>query len=335
MPSTRSGTKYDVGPEHHGRYAEANRTFSSKKKRRQELGDRSATRFQTSRRVQKRIKLGDAPPPTPTKEEILKLERARRGGNPTCLHFGVDKDVREYLYPNNFFCAHCDDYVETMIHSTNKKAVKRDSQAFICQGGHTNFITPTTIKEDKLHWRLFADIPEDAGLEVEEMSATAPRVERRTATPTTTGTTPKTVTPAASTPLPVIPLVIADPASRVLRNLQADYQDLLGKDAQNADKLLALEAKLSELSKELEDPRRLQQKYNDLQKRYQSLILETMDSKGLVSRAINLPFDGLNEFDGSDAVIDDTLVKRQKKVTKFVTMLTQTLFLTDSLEMRS
>jgi hypothetical protein len=69
-----------------------------------------------------------------------------------CLHFGVEKDVREYLYPNHFLCGHCDDYVEAMIHSINKKAIKRDSRTFICQGGHTNFIAPTTLKEEKLHF---------------------------------------------------------------------------------------------------------------------------------------------------------------------------------------
>jgi hypothetical protein len=36
--------------------------------------------------------------------------------------------------------------------------------------------------------------------------------------------------------------------------------------------------------------------------------------KVLVSRAINLPFDQVDEFDGSDAVVTDTNIKRQKKV---------------------
>ncbi len=296
-----------------------------------------ATRFQTSRNEDKRIKLGNPAPPTPTKMEIIKLERARRGANPTCLHFEVEKEVREYLYPDHYFCAHCDDYVEAMIHSMNKKAIKRDSRTFSCQGGHTNFITPTTLKQDKLYWRLFTEdadanvIQEEEDLEDEEMSVmTAPRTVARTAgtrnettvtpaestvgTPTTNETmTAHNVTPAVSTP--------------ANRNLQADYDDLLGKDAQNTDKLLELRSQLSELSKKLEDPRRLQQKYNDLFERHQSLILQTMDPKGLVSRAINLPFDAIDEFDGSDAVIDDTLVKKQKKLTKFVTMLTQSKFL--------
>jgi hypothetical protein len=139
-------------------------------KRCQELGDCHAMRFQMSRMDEKRIKLGNPAPPTPTKEEIIKLERAKRGGNPTCLHFGFKKEFRECLYPNYYLCAHCDNYVET---------IKHDSRAFICQRGHTNYITLKTLKKHKLHLQFFADIPKDADieeeddLEVEEMSVTA------------------------------------------------------------------------------------------------------------------------------------------------------------------
>jgi LPS sulfotransferase NodH len=52
-----------------------------------------------------------------------------------------------------------------------------------------------------------------------------------------------------------------------------------------------------------------------------------MDAKGLVLRAINLPLDNLEDFDGSVAVTADTYVKKQKKDSKFVTMLTQSNFL--------
>jgi hypothetical protein len=77
-------------------------------------------------------------------------------------------------------------------------------------------------------------------------------------------------------------------------------------------------------SNEREDPCPLEQKYNDLAKHYQSRILQTMEPKGLVSRrAINLPFDNLEEFDGSDAVTADTLIRKEKKVMQFVTMLMQ------------
>jgi hypothetical protein len=97
----------------------------------------------------------------------------------------------------------------------------------------------------------------------------------------------------------------------------------LGKDAQNADKLEQLGWKLNELWKELEDPHHLQQKYNDLQKHYQSLILQMMEPKGLVSWAMNLPFDELEEFDESDAVSTETFIRKQTKVLQFLTMLMQ------------
>jgi hypothetical protein len=57
-----------------------------------------------------------------------------------------------------------------------------------------------------------------------------------------------------------------------------------------------------------------------------SLIIQMMNAKGLVSRAINLPFDEVEEFDGSDAVIADTNIKKEKKVQQFVTMLKQSKF---------
>jgi hypothetical protein len=101
-------------------------------------------------RHEKRIKLGKPAFPTPTKEEIIKLERARRGANPACLHFGVEKEVCKYVYPNHFFCGHCNDYIDAMIHSMNKKAIKSDSRSFICQRGHTKFIMPATLREHKL-----------------------------------------------------------------------------------------------------------------------------------------------------------------------------------------
>jgi hypothetical protein len=36
-----------------------------------------------------------------------------------------------------------------------------------------------------------------------------------------------------------------------------------------------------------------------------------IEAKGSVSLAINLPFDNLKQFDGSDAIIADTLIKKQ------------------------
>jgi hypothetical protein len=161
MPSTRSGSKHAVGPQHHGRHGRQQSVISNKKKCEEEFGQRRATRFQTGQSEGKRIKIGDSLPPTPTIDEIIKLERAARGANPTCLHFGIEKEVREFLCPDHYFCAHGDAYVEAMSHSPNKNAIKRNSRGFMCQGEHANFITPTTMKEDRRHWRLFAEAEED------------------------------------------------------------------------------------------------------------------------------------------------------------------------------
>jgi hypothetical protein len=144
MPSTRSGVKYTIGPEHYGQYAHQNGVFTALNKRCKHVGEGHATRFQTTWTQDKRIKLGNPAPPTPTIDKIIKLDRARRGNKPTCLQFGLDKEVCDFLYLNNFFCAHCDDYVEAMMLNVNKKAIKRNSRAFKYQGGQTNFICLTT-----------------------------------------------------------------------------------------------------------------------------------------------------------------------------------------------
>jgi hypothetical protein len=59
-----------------------------------------------------------------------------------------------------------------------------------------------------------------------------------------------------------------------------------------------------------------------------------MSPKCSVLRAINMPFDDAEEFDGSDsdAVIACTNIKKQKKVTKFVTIITQSQFLDGNVE---
>jgi hypothetical protein len=49
------------------------------------------------------------------------------------------------------------------------------------------------------------------------------------------------------------------------------------------------------LSKKVAQTHRLQQRYDDLLKRHQSLIFQTMDAASLVSRAINLPFEDIEE----------------------------------------
>jgi hypothetical protein len=47
-------------------------------------------------------------PATPIEEELLTLEWATRGVNPTCLHFGIDTDACQAHYPNCLFCSNCD-----------------------------------------------------------------------------------------------------------------------------------------------------------------------------------------------------------------------------------
>jgi hypothetical protein len=139
-----------------------------------------------------------------------------------------------------------------------------------------------------------------------------------------------TVTPpAVSTPASAVQCLKKDPANDVLRSLQAYYQNFLGKRAKNAGTVHQLQSKSSQLSETIVDlAPPLQQRYDDLLKRNQSLILQTLDAKGLVSHAINLPYNEVEDFDGSDAVITDTNIKKQKKVKQFVTMLMQSRFLT-------
>jgi hypothetical protein len=123
------------------------------------------------------------------------------------------------------------------------------------------------------------------------------------------------VTPgaAASPPVSAFPSLKEVLANDELRNLQANYQDLLGKEAQNAGTVHQLQSKISKLSGSIDqDLPRLQEKYNDLLRRHQSLLQDTMDAKGSVLRAINLPFHQVHEFDGSDAVITDTKKKAEE-----------------------
>jgi hypothetical protein len=117
MAGTRSGkTNYRVGPEHQGRSARG----STSKKR--ETIEPRATRFQTTEAAdrQKRMRITDPSPPTPTKEELVNLPRASRHSKPTCLHYGIDKRGRDILYPNHFFCQHCEDYVQAMMLSVGE-----------------------------------------------------------------------------------------------------------------------------------------------------------------------------------------------------------------------
>ena len=104
MLATRSGTRYTVSPEYHGRYARQEAVFSNREKR-EAFGQQRATRFQTGQRKEKRIKLGNPAPPTPRRDELITLERATRSTNPTCLHFGLKLEVRQFLHPIFFLCS--------------------------------------------------------------------------------------------------------------------------------------------------------------------------------------------------------------------------------------
>ena len=110
-----------------------------------------AKRLQEDNNIERRsrIKLSvPTVPATPPKEELLELERAARGANPTCLHFGIDTAVRRARYPNYFFCNNCDLWATDALVGDQRKRISRDSRAHKCTALHTSFISPATkIKE--------------------------------------------------------------------------------------------------------------------------------------------------------------------------------------------
>jgi hypothetical protein len=110
-----------------------------------------AKRLQEDNNIERRsrIKLSvPTVPATPPKDELLELERATRGANPTCLHFGIDIAVRRARYPNYFFCNNCDLWATDALVGDQRKRISRDSRAYKCTALHTSFISPTTkIKE--------------------------------------------------------------------------------------------------------------------------------------------------------------------------------------------
>jgi hypothetical protein len=120
--------------------------------------------------------------------------------------FWFEKEVRDFLYPNYFFCAHCDDCIEAIIRSVNKKAIKRGSRAFRCKGGHTNFITPTNMIDHKQFWHLFKQetpkYPETPTRKGPTMSTMTPATSTRVSLPTVTP--PAAATPAYDVPLKII-----------------------------------------------------------------------------------------------------------------------------------
>jgi hypothetical protein len=326
MAGTRSGkTNYKVGPEHQGRYAVANGTFASSGRKRK-TDESRATRHQTAQdeERQKRTKIGNPSPPTPTKEELVSLPRPTRHSKPCCLHYGIDRPAREVLFPNHFFCGNCDAYVEAMIHGAKKSLIKKDSLRYICQAGHTNYIFPTTKKADRIHHSLFArlkpledDSSDDDDLEVMPPPVVAVAATRVVVAVATTRGATATSTPEATTlrPLitpgtsrrPLLPNRVQIPTPP-LRNLQRDDLE------PTAD---SYKAKYEETVVRLNN---VEARYNDLLHRHQTYLLKTNDTIALTVRAINLPFVDSVEFDGSD-VLNDSEKKQQKKVRAYVTML--------------
>jgi hypothetical protein len=350
MPSTRSGkTNYKVGPEHHGRYAHANGTFASgNRKRKADDESRASTRLQTAQVEdrQKRIRVFESSPPTPTKEQLINLPRATRHSQPCCLHYGFDRGAREILYPDYFFCGNCDAYVEAMLHGSYKKLIKKDSANFICQADHSNFIFPSTKKSDRIHHTLLQRLEEVE--DEDEVVASTPAAAARplpTITPALLGyplldpSHRSTETPPApvrnlqrdinsgianrnhpnrqSTVTPLVPL----------RNLQHD----IGSGLLVANQNQAYKTKYEETVVRLQD---LEAKYNGLLDRHQTYLLKASSPIDLTVRAINLPFVDGHEFDGFD-VLKDSEKKQEKKVSAFVTMIMGEGFFMDTFVVRS
>ena len=152
-----------------GRYSQPNNDLplngaKTRSKRRQEQDH-------AERRTRIKLKV-HTPPVTPLKEELLKLERATRGSNPTCLHFGIDTDARRARYPDYFFCSNCDRWAIDYIISENRNRMSRNSQAYRCKAQHTSFITPTTkIKQHFCLKRLnFDEASNDSRLDYDGYS---------------------------------------------------------------------------------------------------------------------------------------------------------------------
>jgi hypothetical protein len=76
---------------------------------------------------------------------------------------------------------------------------------------------------------------------------------------------------------------------------------------------------LLEVQEQKKQSEQHQVRYANLLGRHQSLLLKVSNPKDLVARAMNLPFEAVGEFDGSD-VVRNTEKKRKNRVTKFVAL---------------
>jgi hypothetical protein len=241
MPATRSGeTNYRVGPEHQGRYARVSGAFASGNGTKRKTDESRATRLQTTQdeERQKRIKIGDPSPPTPTKEQLIQLPKATRHSRPSCLHYGIDRAAREILYPDHFFCGNCDAYVEAMIHSTTRKSrISKDSRAYICQAGHTNYSFPTTKKSERIHHTLlprFKEVEEEEEYDDDGIEAMLPLVVVAVAATRglTVASSPEAATPrAATTSRCPRPLPLITSATSIATSLPRSPQSFSQRDA--------------------------------------------------------------------------------------------------------
>ena len=81
-------------------------------------------------------------PPNSSPQALIR--QVRRTGKPTCIIFG---QIREFLYPDYFFCSPCKLYEnELSVAGNNSSRIKRNSKVFRCQAKHTEFSFPTKRK---------------------------------------------------------------------------------------------------------------------------------------------------------------------------------------------
>jgi hypothetical protein len=104
MPSTRSGKTDNskVGTEHQGRYARVSGAFLSaphKNDKKRKTAEHPATRLRSCEQEQHQKTT-----PMPTKKQLANIRRAMRNGKPTCQHLGINKESRDLLYPEHYFC---------------------------------------------------------------------------------------------------------------------------------------------------------------------------------------------------------------------------------------
>jgi hypothetical protein len=251
------------------------------------------------------------------------LERPTRSRQPTCLHYSLDKKFFELQYPNHFYCGHCEDYVEARILDASKN-LKRDYRHFICQGGYKSFISPSTLKIEKIKRVLFKTVPVPGDDDTESNDSnevalpSARAIASKTTTPHARAISTSLVTPAQPTPPPN-----ENPLAPTLRNLQANYDMLSGVSSRATADYDLLKACNTTLLYQVRDDKKilqdLQARNAELSVRHQSMFLKAGNPNDLVAQAINLPFDNVLEFDGS-GMVSSAGEKTKNQVTQFVSL---------------